>query len=395
MGRILSSAVAFGACVATLTVQADDAYLFGDWGGAREGWSARGFDIEAVVSTDVLGVVDGGVDEGFEAPSNFDLVFSLDTATAGWWANGTFNLYLLGNIGGDPSLRVGDMQVSSSLETSDTFKIYEAWYEHRFLDDSLAVLVGLHDMNADFYVSEHAGLFLNSSFGIGPDTSQTGPSIFSTTSLAARVRWQTSERVYIQAAIYDGVPGDPNDPYGTQVHLRDGDGIYTIGEIGFHSAEGRYFKLALGGWYSTAEFEDFNAHLVNDNSGLYMLGEIDVIRDSESGRGVGVFSQLGFADGDRNQVGTYVGGGINWTGPLAQRPTDVAGFAVAHARNSDDFRTLNPDLARAETALELTYLVTPLPWLSFQPDVQYVIDPSTDESIENAVVVGFRLQIAL
>ncbi len=95
--------------------------------------------------------------------------------------------------------------------------------------------------------------------------------------------------------------------------------------------------MALGGWHSSAEFEDFNA----------------TPRDSNY----------------RNQTGTYVGGG--------------------------DFRSLNPALNRAETALEFTYLVTPLPWLSVQPDVQYILDPSTDGAVEDALVVGFRLQIAL
>jgi carbohydrate-selective porin OprB len=40
-------------------------WLLGGWNGARDAWSARGLDLEAVVSSDVLGVVSGGIDEGF------------------------------------------------------------------------------------------------------------------------------------------------------------------------------------------------------------------------------------------------------------------------------------------------------------------------------------------
>ena len=69
-------------------VEGESPYLLGGWGGAREEWSARGLDLEAVISTDVLGVIDGGIDEEFEAPSNLDLILSLDTAAAGWWQIG-------------------------------------------------------------------------------------------------------------------------------------------------------------------------------------------------------------------------------------------------------------------------------------------------------------------
>jgi porin len=355
----------------------------------------RGLDLQAVISTDMLGVVDGGVDEGFEAPSNLDLVLDLDTVKAGWWSDGAFRLYFLGNVGGDPSRRAGDLQVSSSLETFDTFKLYEAWYAHRWFADRLEMLIGLHDLNADFYVSEHGGLFLNSSFGIGPEAAQTGPSIFSTTALGARLKFEITSYAYVMAAFYDGIPGDSDDPYGTHVRFDDGDGVYAIAEVGIrHDAE-LFYKVAVGGWHSSAAFEDVDGTARDANAGIYILGETDLVRNAKNGRGVGIFMQIGFAEEDRNQVGAYVGGGVNWTGPIAMRPTDVFGVAVAHARNSSDFLVLNPALGRAETTLELTYQMTPQPWLKLQPDVQYIISPGTDSALENALVVGLRLEITL
>lgn len=397
-GRIVRGFLALAAmCLLAGHTRAEDAApptLFGSWGGLRDNATANGLDVEAVITTDVLGVVSGGVDTGFEAPFNFDLIFSLDTGTAGWWQNGTFSVYFLGNAGGDPSTHAGDLQVSSSIEAPNTFKVYEAWYEHRFFDNRVSWLVGLRNLNAEFYVSEHAGLFLNSSFGIGPDLSQTNVSIFPAATFGTRIKIDTSAQTYIQAAAFDGVPGDPNDPYGTHVQFEHGDGVFYIGEGGLHNADGAYYKVALGGWYSTAHFDDFAGVSRHANSGIYLIGETDLFRH-EDGRGLGVFTQLGFADGDRNQTGTYVGAGVTWTGPLAARPADVAGIAMAHARNTDDFRSFNPGFKRAETTLEFTYLVTPLPWLSVQPDVQYIIDPGTDSTLDDALVLGFRLQIAL
>jgi porin len=304
-------------------------------------------------------------------------------------------LCLVGNAGGDLSTRAGDLQVSSNLEAPDTLKVFEAWYEHRFLDGRLAFLFGLRDLHADFHVLEHAGLFLNASFGIGIDASQVPPSIFPTSAFGVRLRVDTSAQTYLQVAAFDGVPGDPDDPYGTAVQFNAGDGVYVIGEAGLHGSEDRYFKLAAGGWYNSARFEDFAARSRDSHAGGDLLGEVAVARDAARGRGVGLFAQAGCADGSRNQVNTYLGGGFTWTGPSAARPADVLGAAVAHARNGEDFRGFNPALRRAETTLEFTYLVTPLPWLAIQPDVQYIIDPGTDDTVEGAVVVGFRLQATL
>ena len=369
-------------------------WLLGDWGGQRKALAARGLDMEFVASTDFMAVVDGGLSRGLETPANFDMVFTLDTNTAGWWRNGTVQLYLLGNTGGDPSRRAGDLQVASNIEAADTFKLFEAYYEHRFLDDRLGVLVGLHDMNADFYVTEHSGLFLNSSFGIGIDVAQVGPSIFPTTSPGVRLRLNWTPNTYLLAAVYDGVAGDPNDPYGTHVSFDHGDGVFVIAEAGLLGGEAHYYKVGVGGWYHTANIDDLDGRPQDNNSGIYTLGEMDVWRD-EDGRGVGIFTRLGFANGDRNQVSTYVGGGVTWTGPLPQRPSDVAGVAVAHARNGDHFRRLNPSLERGETTLEASYLITPKPWLTVQPDLQYIVDPGTDSAIDNALILGVRVQITL
>ncbi|MEQ8661400.1 MAG: carbohydrate porin [Gammaproteobacteria bacterium] len=380
--------------VATLAPAGDSPWLTGNWGGTRDTLAAHGLEIEFVSSVDIMAVVDGGLRDGVETPANFDLAFTLDTAAAGWWDNGAFLVYLLGNSGGDPSLRVGDAQVTSNIEAPNTFKLYEWSYEHRFADDRVALLIGLHDLNSDFYVLEHAGLFLNSSFGVGIDISQAGPSIFPTTALAARIRWTWSEAGYFMTAVYDGIPGDPDDPIGTQLSFAEGDGVFVISEIGLADGTGSYYKVGVGGWYHTARFDDIGGTPRHANGGIYLIGERDVWR-SDDGRGGGAFVQVGFADDERNQFAAYVGGGLTWTGLLPGRAADVAGVAVAHARNSDAFRRLSADTERGETTIELSYLMAPAPWLTIEPDLQYVIDPGTDPGVDNALVLGVRLQLSL
>ncbi len=392
----MKSVAAIIACgLWTGTALAEDAaWLLGGWGGQRQALADRGLDMEFVASADLMAIVDGGISRGVATPANFDMVFTLDTGNAGWWSNGSLQLYLLGNAGGSPSRRAGDLQGLSNIEAPNTFKVFEATYEHRFLDGRVGVLVGLHDINTDFYVTEHSGMFLNSSFGLGPEVAQVGPSIFPSTSVGVRMRLNWTPNTYLLAAIYDGVAGDPKDPYGTHISFDHGDGVFVIAEAGLLGDQAKYYKLGVGGWHRTANITDLDGQPRDDNSGLYAIGETDLWR-AEDGRGVGVFTQIGCADGDRNQISTYVGGGVTWTGPFPQRAEDVAGLAVAHARNGDHFKRLNPAFVQAETTLEASYLITPRPWLTVQPDLQYIIDPGTDSRIDNALILGVRLQVAL
>ena len=367
-------------------------WLLGDWHGQRSTLSARGIELELVATVDVLGNVSGGIDRGVEAPFNFDLAMEVDTEKAVGWSGGRLRVYFLGNTGGDTNQHVGALQVASSIEAPDTFKLYEAFFEQKFFGDRASLLVGLHDLNSEFYVTERSGVFLNSSFGIGPEMAQIGPSIFPTSAMTARLRLAPTENTYVMGAVYDGVPGDPTNPYGTHVDFARGDGALAIGEVGYMREEGRYVKVGFGGWHQT-EFDNMLTGARTDNHGYYAIGEIDLWR-GEDGRGVGVFGRLGFAQGDRNQTDLYAGGGINWTGPLAGRPADVAGVAFAYARNGDDFLRMSPGLfTRGETVLELTYAIQATPWLLIQPDLQYFLDPGTDRALDDALVIGARVGV--
>jgi porin len=49
--------------------------------------------------------------------------------------------------------------------------------------------------------------------------------------------------------------------------------------------------------------------------------------------------------------------------------------------------------SRAETNIELTYSVQVTPWLRLQPDIQYIFNPGLDEGLDNALVIGLRIEL--
>lgn len=331
--------------------------------------------------------LDGGVHEGSSQLANFDLTLAIDTEAAGWWGSGEWFAYVLGDTGDNPSDDIGDVQGISNIATYEALKLYEFWYQHSFADEGVKVLFGLHDYNSTFYSLESAGLFTHPSFGIGPDTSQVGPSIFSTTSTALHLTF-SGENNYLLAAIYDGIPGDPDNPRGTHVQFNSGDGLFSAVEWGW--ANENNDKVALGVWQHTAEVENpVDGEITDDNTGVYFIAEKN-INDVAS-----VFVQLGQADDEFNQLEYYGGTGVTFNNFWLD--SDGLGLAVAHARNGDPYlvtaNTFNSGTVRAETAWELTYFAPVVEHLSLQGSFYYIQNPSMDKALDDALAVGARAYI--
>jgi porin len=48
----------------------------------------------------------------------------------------------------------------------------------------------------------------------------------------------------------------------------------------------------------------------------------------------------------------------------------------------------------AEVAIELSYRAQITPWLALQPDLQYIVNPGFDGSVDDALAIGVRAEIA-
>lgn len=86
-------------------------------------------------------------------------------------------------------------------------------------------------------------------------------------------------------------------------------------------------------------------------------------------------------------------------GLIPGRHRDRLGFGVAAAHLGSDFRQSLSNAGTSaedwEIALELKYFVSLTPWLSIRPDLQYVIHPGGDRSLQNALSIGVRLTVSL
>ena len=131
----------------------------------------EGIDFDVVYKADVISVLSGGLQRTTTALGNLDLKLTVDAEKLFGWQGARFFLYGLADHGGKPNAHnVGSAQGIDNIEVStNTAKLYQAWVEKNFWEGRASVLVGLYDLNSEFYVSDTASLFLNPSPGIGPD----------------------------------------------------------------------------------------------------------------------------------------------------------------------------------------------------------------------------------
>lgn len=301
--------------------------------------------------------------------------------------------------GGHPSSFAGDAQGVSNLEGPARSRLNEGWIQQNLFRNRLSILAGRYDLNTEFYRLQSAGLFLNSSFGVGPEFSQSGrngPSIFPNTALGARIAWKPARGVVLRAATFDRglivsegaylFRPAPNGDAPHNPHFRLG----RMSGLPPYTA-----KIALGLWHYRGKYADLREPIQHEGSGgAYVLTDLAVYRDSERpARRVNVFGQFGVGDARVNRFARYSGAGIVTSGLLKARESDELGVSIAFARNGGHVAS-GSNGTRAETTLECTWLAPLTSHLAIQPDVQYVVHPDTDRARKNALVALLHFELS-
>ena len=238
-------------------------------------------------------------------------------------------------------------------------------------------------------------------------------------------------RVSLQAGLYKGASSNLAGPLESRVATSSGAGVLVMAEAAYSirpTADGTLpavFKL--GGWYHSASFDDLALDR-NDNplalgfdaprrhngdyGGYALVDKMLYSVPGTSDQGLGVFARVAGAPGDRNLISLYVDAGLDYKGLFHDRPDDHVALGFAWARASSGAKEFDdvlriyygPDypVRDEESAIELTYQAAVTPWLTVQPDLQYIVHPglgapdpeqNPGEEIErtpNAFVAGLR-----
>ena len=293
---------------------------------------------------------------------------------------------------------IGDYQFTSSIDAPDGIELYEMFYEQTFLDDRVSILAGIHDYSLEFAVAEYGWDFIHSSFWTPSTMTQFWWSFYPSTGLGTRAKVQLTESGYLLAGVYDGNPTDQSNYRKMDWGLSKTDGAHTLVELGVsENGEGkRPYKLALGGWYNSGQFDSADGGVMHANSGTWLVGQALLVSEDESyERGLGGFFQVGQADKTRNFNSWYFGAGLRYKGLINSRPDDVLGLACGRALISSTYREANPGTESFEGNTELTYRAAVRPWLILQPAVQLITNPGANPDQGDAVVLYLRSEVVL
>lgn len=390
--------------------------LSGDWGGGRTRWAGAGVNVEMGLKADIFRNR-GALSAGDQTMWQLDARIRGDLEKIFGWKGMSAYTQIIDNHGGRTNSRhVGSFMGVSNLEVDqESTRFFHAWVQKEAFDGQLFALVGLYPIDSEFQVIDSAGMFSHPAYGPTAELSLTrGPSIFPVSAFGVRLRGQSTDgATYVQAALLDGVPGDPNHQKGTHIQFNEGDGSFGIIELGAKSVAAKdstaappASKLAIGAWGYTARVPDLidvdaDGSPINRSSrGAYILAERELWRiGGDSARGVTGFFRYSGTDGDSTEISRALNIGLRFNGLVPGRAEDAIGIAYTRSSMGTKFRQVQEaggiNAATYEDALEIGYRAQVNKWLVVQPLAQRIRNPGADQSVPHSTIFGVRVEMAL
>jgi porin len=320
---------------------------------------------------------------------------------------------------------VHDYNTLSNIDAYDSLRLYEAWMQQELADGKISVRLGQILADAEFFSSEYGALFINSSFGAIPLISKNlNAPIFPVAAPGLRLRVTPHQSFYAEAAVFSGDVGEPstNNKHNTRLTFHSSDGVLVFVETGFKtnpkkegpalptipdeapdskqpSTDSRLPTLSgtykLGAFFDSSSFSDSAGGFPHHGDySIYFIADQELWHPAANGdRSVAIFTRVGAAPADRNEVTFYSDTGLNFKGLLASREKDTFGLGLSYTQLSHDLVGKSGDhiASHHEAVLELTYQAAFGDHVSVQPDLQVIFNPGAVTPDPTAVVAGVRL----
>lgn len=374
--------------------------MTGDWGGARTSMEAAGLTVAGSFRLDWTSVLSGGTSDGAYTRRLFDvnLTLDLDPVTGGSWKGGTVyaDFYHYGGETGEPSGSVQGTDVISSASHLD--QLAELWIQQTFSDGLLRLKVGKIDANAEFASIPCATGFIsaNGTWDVNLLDMPTYPD----PAMGVVLFVTPSDGFYAGVGVFDGATHDgyPTGSRGPATFFSDSksDSWYTIGEAGvvwkqLGSMGGG--RVAAGGWYHSGDYVRFDSTIDQGTGGFYLTGQQQLTQrgetDEQKEQGLFVFARAAFANGDISTVRTHASLGLVSKGTFEGRDDDQAGVMWSWAGLSDASGAVGN-----ESILEAYYTIAATGSVTLSPYFQWVVNPSGNPAVDDAVLIGLSLKVS-
>ena len=291
--------------------------------------------------------------------------------------------------------------VNGDAGGDEAVMLSEAWYEQNWLDGRVLFRAGKVDLSGtvlcrncpvsfdgSMYANDEKTQFLNGALVNNP----TIP--FPDNGLGMVLYTEPVEGFYMSAGVADA-QGDARET-GFRTAFHGPDNFFGIFETGvaprLGGMDGAY---RVGFWYDPQRKDRLTHGVKRDDMGMYVSFDQMVCKEATDApadsQGLGLFARWGCARGDVAEITQFWSAGGQYKGLLPGRDDDVLGVGVAQGLLSDYVSPAGR--ATNETAIEVYYNARVCPWLNITGDVQYIIHPGAEASVDNAVVIGIRAQM--
>jgi porin len=361
------------------------------------------------------------------------------------WPGATFHLdgYQINGRGLTQNY-VGNILDVSSIEALPSTRLHDLWLQQQAFDRKVSLRIGQIGLDDEFYISQYAAVFINSTFGypdmLEEDLPSGGPG-YPFAAPGVRLRVAPTAALTFSTAVFNGDPAPPGsgnpqvrNSSGTNFLIGEG-GTLAIAELAYTfdqepTTSTWMSDVKLGAWYHSAAFPDLRFDTMGvslaaptsnglpaihqGNFGPYLILDKMLWQPPEGGiQGVAGFFRIGGAPGDRNLINLEVDTGLTYKGLLPRREIDVLGVALGYVRIGGAARGLAADQSLFagieqpaldyEAVIEATYQLNIAPWWILQPDLQVIFHPGghraapppapPGQPIPNALVFGVRSAI--
>lgn len=406
-------------------------------GGLRSQLAQQGLQLTFSYYGDAFANPSGGIKQGLGYDGRFGTIIDADLEKLAGWSGATFHASIHQIHGSEFSVNnIGNLMTVSGIEAQPSTRLFNLWIEQKLSSDT-TVRLGQFTAAQEFFVSQNANLFVNSTFGWPALPAQDLPSggpAYPEAALGARVAFSTSDQLTLRAAIFDGDPagpgpGNPVDRDPSGLAFRVNDPPLLIAEIAYAynqqkpsggqgnpHQEGTFplssaqqpsgsqstiwdlpGTVKLGGWVHTGVFADqrfdvqggllaaSNAQPFQHGGDFAIYGVVDQVLWRSGARSLNFFARAAATPSDRNPADFYYDTGFTLKAPIESRPNDSLGFGFAYGRISPEAAASDRDkvaitgmpmpIRDYEAAIELTYQMQITDNFWVQPDIQYIIHP--------------------
>lgn len=317
-------------------------------------------------------VASGGLEQGSRTRALLEAGFTWDLERAAGLPGAELFAAVQMQRGGNGSDLAGDIQGFSNIEADDFQQFGEVGFAQTLKEGRLRYRLGRLDANSEFAVVEGGGEFINSSAGYTPPI-HTFPS-YPNPVWAANLSVQPVGWFSAALGLYDSLLD--------KCPCKDTASTFAILESRFSWNDSG--RLVLGVWRDHGKLPGFDGALRHSHNGYYGILEQPV------GPKLDLFLQAGSADDAVAEITSHYAAGLAATGLFRSRPDDTTGFMATRAGLGE----LN-GFTDNETALELYYGLRVGDLFVVKPDLQFIIHPSGDPSVDDALVLTLRLEFGL